>query len=129
MVASISKPTPFIYLAFEKKKKKKKKKKHPFIYSIVRNVYLFIYCPMIWQLDKKGSQFIEYQENKQPRKISERKIYAYFPVCQKSGAFHIQIKKSRVSHIYFLLKKRGLIIPGSTEKGGHSARTSVLCHI
>ena len=36
--ASTSKPTPFIYLAFEKK--------DPFIYLIIQNVDLFIYCPL-----------------------------------------------------------------------------------
>ena len=54
--ASISKPTPFIYLAFEKT--------DPFIYLIIRNVDLFIYCPLIFcthlllVLDKYRSQFI-----------------------------------------------------------------------
>ena len=38
--ASISKPTPFIYLAFEKT--------YPFIYLIIRNADLFIYCPLIF---------------------------------------------------------------------------------
>ena len=38
--ASVSKPTPFIYLAFEKT--------DPFIYLIIRNVDLFIYCPLIF---------------------------------------------------------------------------------
>ena len=33
-------PTPFIYLAFEKMDQ--------FIYSIVSNVNLFIYCPLIF---------------------------------------------------------------------------------
>ena len=36
--ASISKPTPFIYLAFEKT--------DPFIYLIIQNADLFIYCPL-----------------------------------------------------------------------------------
>ena len=36
--ASISKPTPFIYLAFEKM--------DPFIYLIIQNVDLFIYRPL-----------------------------------------------------------------------------------
>ena len=50
--ASISKPTPFIYLAFEKQNKKKKKNKKKqqqqktFIYLIVQNVDPFIYCPL-----------------------------------------------------------------------------------
>ena len=38
--ASISKPTPFIYLDFEKT--------YPFIYLIIQNVDLFIYCPLIF---------------------------------------------------------------------------------
>ena len=38
--ARISKPTPFIYLVFEKM--------DPFIYLIVQNVDLFIYCPLIF---------------------------------------------------------------------------------
>ena len=38
--ASISKRTPFIYLAFEKT--------DPFIYLIIQNVDLFIYCPLIF---------------------------------------------------------------------------------
>ena len=38
--ASISKPTPFIYLAFEKT--------DPFIYLIIRNVDLFVGCPLIF---------------------------------------------------------------------------------
>ena len=36
--ASISKPTPFIYLTFEKT--------DPFIHLIIQNVDLFIYCPL-----------------------------------------------------------------------------------
>ena len=40
--ASISKPTPFIYLAFEKM--------GPFIYMYldIQNVDLFIFCPLIF---------------------------------------------------------------------------------
>ena len=37
---NISKPTPFIYLAFEKT--------DPFIYLIIQNVDLFLYCPLIF---------------------------------------------------------------------------------
>ena len=53
----------------------------------------------------------------------------HLPGCQKSGAFHIQIKKNRVSHILFAEKRGANHIPGSAEKGGHLARISVLCHI
>ena len=57
--ASISKPTPFIYLAFEQS--------DPFIYLIIQNVDLFIYYPLIflffvpifgWLLHKYRSQFM-----------------------------------------------------------------------
>ena len=34
------KPTPFIYLAFEKS--------NPFIFLIIQNVDLFIYCPLVF---------------------------------------------------------------------------------
>ena len=34
-----------------------------------------------------------------------------------SGAYHIQIKKNRVSHIHFLEKMGANHIPGSAEKG------------
>ena len=53
------------------------------------------------------SQFIEYQVNKQPQKIYERKKYTHILGCQKSGAFHIRIKKNGVSHILFVEKKWG----------------------
>ena len=125
--ARISEPTPFIYLAFEKM--------DPFIYLIVQNVDLFIYCPLIFYthlllvVDRYRSQFIEYQENQQPQKNYERKKYTHIPGCQKSGAFHIRIEKNGVSHILFVEKKGANHIPGSAEKGGHSARPSLLCHI
>ena len=92
--ASISKTTLFIYLAF-------------------RNDVLFIYYPLIFYthlllvVRKYSSHFIKYQENKQPRKISGRKIYAYTG-SEKEGPF-IRIKKNLASHILFA-EKRGLII-------------------
>ena len=54
--ASISKPAPFIYLAFEKT--------DPFMYLIIQNVDLFIYCPLIfvpiycWLFNRQISQSI-----------------------------------------------------------------------
>ena len=95
-----------------------------FIYLIVQNVDLFIYCPLILYtylllvVDRYRSQFIEYQENKQPKKISERKKKCtHIPGCQKSGAFYIQIKKNWISHIFFV-EKRGLIIYLAALKKG-----------
>ena len=84
-----------------------------------------IYC---WLLDKYHSQFIEYQENKQPRKISERKICIYTKLSEKWGLSHRNPEKSGHSYTFYW-KKGANHIPGSAEKGGYSARTSVLCHI
>ena len=114
------------------KKKKKKKKTDPFIYEIVWNVDPFIYCPLIFYpfiaVDKNSNQFIEYQENKQPRKISEGKICAYTGIHQKNGTFHRPIhKKWGQSYTFWL--KRGLIIYLAALKIRHSARTTILCHI
>ena len=113
--ASISKPTPFIYPAFEKT--------DPFIYLIVQNVDPFIYCPLTFipiyclSLDKYSNQLIEYQENKQPRQISERKKYTHLLGCQKSGAFHIRIKKNRVRHILFVENREPIIHLAALKKG------------
>ena len=117
MRASISKPTLFIYLAFEKT--------DPFIYLIIQNVDLFIYCPLIfcthfcWLLDKYHSQFMLYQEDKQPRKISERKICSYTRMSEKWGLSHRNPEKWAI-HILFVKKKGANHIPGSAEKGGYS---------
>ena len=59
--------------------------------------------------------------------LSEK--YMHISGCQKNGAFHIWIQK-KLGHSYtFCWKKGANHIPGSAEKGGYSARTSVLCHI
>ena len=98
-------------------------KKDPFIYLIVQNADLFIYCPLIfipiysWQLDKHRSQFSEYQENKRPWYISERKIYAHTG-SEKWGLSHTKQEKTGQSYT-FCWKKRANHIPGSAEKGGH----------
>ena len=82
------------------------KKTDPFIYLIIQNVDLFIYCPLIfcthcWLFDKCRSQFTEYQENKQPRKISERKICAYTRMSEKWGLSHRNLEKSGHSYTFF----------------------------
>ena len=66
------------------------------------------------------------------KSLSEK--YTHIPGCQKSGAFHIRIKKNRVSDILF--GNWGLIVylaalkkgDGGGGVGGYSARTSLLCH-
>ena len=72
-----------------------------------------IYC---WHLDKYSSQFIEYQENKKPRKISEQK-YVHIPECQKSGAFYIGTQKNRDIHILFVEKRGPIIYLAALKKG------------
>ena len=107
MRASISKPTPFIYLAFEKT--------DPFIYLIIQNADLFIYCPLIFcthlllVVTQISQNIIEYYENKQLRKISERKICAYTRMSEKWGLSHRHPEKSGHSYT-FCLKKGGLYI-------------------
>ena len=61
-----------------------------------------IYC---WLSDKYHSQFIEYQENKQPRKISERKICEYTRMSEKWGLSHRNPEKS--GHAYTFCWKKG----------------------
>ena len=112
-----------------------KKWTHSYTWSSKMLTYLYtvlwffvpIYCCL---LDKYHSQFTEYQENKQPRKISERKICAYTRMSEKWGLSHRNPENSGHSYT-FCWRKGANYIPGSAEKGvgGHSARTSVLCHI
>ena len=73
-----------------------------------------IYC---WFIDKYHSQFIEYQENKQPRKISEREICAYTRMSEKWGPSHRNPEKKWVIHILFV-EKRGPIIHLAALKRG-----------
>ena len=61
------------------------------------------------------------------KSLSEKHVH--IPGCQKNGTFHIGIQKNRAIHILFVEKKGANHIPGSAEKGGYSACTSVLCHI
>ena len=53
------------------------------------DVELFIYCTLIFIAGSHTNMAVN--SLNQPRKISERKIYAYTVArgCQKSGAFHI----------------------------------------
>ena len=92
---------------------------------------LWFFVPIFcWLLHKYHSQFMLYQEDKQPRKISERKICAYTRMSEKWGLSHRNPEKSGHSYTCtFYWKKGANHIPGSAEKGGYSARTFILCHI
>ena len=115
MRASISKPTPFIYLAFGKK--------DPFIYLIIQNVDLFIYCPFIFCAHlllfvRQISQSVHWIPKEQAlRKISEWKICAYTRMSEKWGLSHRNPEKSGHSYT-FCWKNEANHIPGSAEKGG-----------
>ena len=113
--ASISKPTPFIYLAFEKT--------DPFIYLIIQNVDLFIYCPLIFfcthfllvvgqisvnSCNTKRTSSLE-------KSLSEK--YVHIPGCQKNGAFHIGIQKNWAIHILFVEKREPIIYLAVLKKG------------
>ena len=109
MRASISKPTQFIYLAFEKM--------DPFIYLIIQNVDLFIYCPLtfcthfllvITQISVNSCN---------TKRISSLEKSLNIPGCQKNGACHTGIQKNRAIHILFV-EKRGPIINLATLKKG-----------
>ena len=115
MRASISKPTPFIYLAFEKT--------DPFIYLIIQNVDLFIYCSLIFCTHF----FVGYYTNITVNSCNTKRIsspekslsekYVHIPGCQKNGAFHIEIQKNRAIHIPFV-EKRGPIVHLAVLKKG-----------
>ena len=113
--ASISKPTPFIYLSFENT--------DPFIYLIIQNVDLFIYCPLIFcthflLVVRQMSQSIHVI----PSRISSlekslSKKYVHIPGCQKNVAFHKGIQKNRAIHILFVKKRGPIIYLAALKKG------------
>ena len=111
--ASISKPTPFIYLAF--------KKTDPFIYLIIQNVDLFIYCSLIfvpifrWLLHKYHNSCNTKRISSLEKSLSEK--YVHIPGCQKNGAFHIGIQKNWAIHIPFVEKRGPIIYLAVLKKG------------
>ena len=119
MRASISKPTPFIYLAFEKT--------DPFIYLIIQNVDLYIYCPSIFcthflLVVTQVLQSIHVIPTQNTKRISSlekylSEKYVHIPGCQKNGAFHIGIQKNRAIHILFVEKRGPIIYLAALKKG------------
>ena len=83
----------------------KKKQTHSYTRSSLTHLYtalwffVLIYC---WYLHKYCSQFIEYQENKQPRKISERKICTYTWMSEKWGLSYTNEEKLGQSYTFFV---------------------------
>ena len=124
--ASVSKPTPFIYLAIEKI--------DPFIYLIVQNVDPLVYCLLTLYPFIAGSRTNIAVNSLNTKRMSildktlNEKIYAYTRMSEKWGLSHTNQEKYGQSYT-FCSKKGANHIPGSAEKGGFSARTSVLCHL
>ena len=117
MRASISKPIPFIYLAFEKTDS------FIHVYLIIQNVDLFIYCPLIFFNPFFAGCYTNITVNScntkrisSPKKSLSEK-YVHIPECQKNGAFHIRIQKNRVIHILFVEKRGPIIYLAALKKG------------
>ena len=98
---SFFKPTPIIYLVFEKN--------DLFIYLIKQNVYIFIYCSLIfYTLFAVCKQFTNKYFNFGFWAEYLSKIMSIFKQgCQKMGSFIYQWWKTG-SVIYFSLEKAGL---------------------
>ena len=111
MRASISKLTPFIYLAFAKT--------DPFIYLIIQNVDLFMYCPLIFEPGYYTNITVNSCNTKRisslEKSLSEK--YVHIRGCEKNGAFHIGIQKNRAIHIPFVEKRGPIIYLAALKKG------------
>ena len=126
MRASNSKPTPFIYLAFEKT--------DPFIYLIIQNVDLFIYCPLIFE-----PSFAGYYTNITVNSCNTKRIsslekslsekYVHIPGCQKNAAFHIGIQKNRAIHKLFVEKRGPIIYLAALKKGAFGTHIRTMPYI
>ena len=116
MRASISKPTPFIYLAFEIT--------DPFIYILGH--------PKCWPIhilrfDFLYPFFASYYTNITVHSCNTKRIsslekslskkYVHIPGCQKNEAFHTGIQKNWAIHILFVEKRGPIIYLAALKKG------------
>ena len=111
MWAGVLKPTPIIYLVFEKN--------DLFIY-LIEQFFLHIHIlffDFIYPLCK-------YYNFGLCAEHLSKNMSIFKQGCHKMGPF-----ENWVIHMLFLRKNGAYRIPKSAEKGGHSGRTSVLCHI
>ena len=113
MRASISKPTPFMYLALEKP--------DPFIYLIIQNVDLFIYCPLIFcthllLVVRQISQSVHWipWEQAASKNLAAKNMCIYQDV-RKMVSFTQESRKIGL-FIYFFVEERGPIIYLATLK-------------
>ena len=121
--ACISKPTPFIILAFEKT--------DSIIYLIIRNVDLYIYCSHLLLIVRQILQLIQWipREQAASKNILSEK-YMNILGCQKSGAFHIGIqKKNRVIQILFVEKRGPIIFLAALRKRAGEGMEALSTHI
>ena len=98
-----------------------KKQTHSYTWSSKMLTYsytaLWFFVPIFcWLLHKYHSQFIYYQGDKQPRKISERKICAYTRMSEKWGLSDRNPEKSAI-HILFVEKRGPIIYLAVLKKG------------
>ena len=99
----------------------------PFIYLLIQNVDIFIYCHLIFcthllLIYRQISKSIHWISREQAASKKSEK-YVHIPGCQKNGAFHIGIQIKPDYSYTFCWKKVANHIPGSAEKGGTHIRT------
>ena len=112
MRASISKPTPHIYLAFEKKQT------HSYTWSSEMLTYSYsaLYLLLVVRQIYIAVNSLNTKRTSSPDK-SLSEIYTHIPGCQKVGPVKYEYRKIE-SVIYFLLKKKGLIVYLAALKKG-----------
>ena len=94
--ASVSKPTPFIYLTFEKNPKKTKKKKTKRIHTLSSEMLTYLILYQFIAGSQTNIEVIHWILREQAASKNHwAKKYVHIPGCQKSGAFaHTNDEKS-----------------------------------
>ena len=108
-----------------------KKRTHSYVYLIIQNVDLFIYCPLIFLYPFFAGYYTNITINSYDTKrisslekpVSEK--YTHKPGCQKNGAFHIGIQKNRTIHILFVEKRGSIIYLAALKKGSLFYRSCI----
>ena len=113
--AIISKPTLFIYLAFEKNRPIRILD-HPKCDLFIIPPFDFLY-PFIAGCWKNIAINSLNTKRTSSVKKSPSEKYVHIPGCQKSGAFHIGIQTNWVIHILFVVKRGAIIYLAVLKKG------------
>ena len=98
------------------------KKTDPFIYLIIQNADLFIYCSLSFCTHFFGCYTNITVNSCNTKRISslEKSLsekYVHIPGCQKNGDFHIGIQNNRAIHILFVEKRGPIIYLAALKKG------------